>query len=48
MAINELHLIADLSDPAVVRSTSAQLIDEMLREISYGDGAWNIVNRDSD
>lgn len=38
-ALAELHLIADLSDSAVTRSDSAQLIDEMLQEISYGDVA---------
>jgi len=49
-AIAELNLIAKVSDPSVARSDSAQVIDELLRAIGYGDvaDAWNAVNREWD
>ena len=49
-AIAELQLIAKVSDPAVARSDSAQVIDELLRAIGYGDvaDAWNAVNKEWD
>ncbi len=49
-AIAELHLIAKVADPAVARSDSAQVIDELLRAIGYADvaDAWNAVNREWD
>ena len=47
-AIAELHLIAKVSDPAAARSDNAQVIDELLRAIGYGDvaDAWNAMNRE--
>lgn len=49
-AIAELSLIAKVSDPTVARSDSAQVIDELLRAIGYGDvaDAWNAVKREWD
>ncbi|MCD1642581.1 hypothetical protein [Aurantimonas coralicida] len=49
-AIAELHLIAKVSDPAAARSDNAQVIDELLRTIGYGDvaDAWNAMNREWD
>jgi hypothetical protein len=47
-AIAELRIIARETDPAVARSDSAQVIDELLRAIGYADvaDAWNAVNRE--
>ena len=49
-AIAELRLIASVADPSVARSDSAQVNDELLRAIGYGDvaDAWNAVNREWD
>ncbi|MBB4001002.1 hypothetical protein [Aurantimonas endophytica] len=46
-AITLLHMIAKETDPAVARSDSAQVIDELLRAIGYADvaDAWNAVHR---
>ena len=47
-AIAALREIAQHPDPAAARSDSAQVIDELLRAIGYGDvaDAWNAVNRE--
>tara|TARA_R100001086_G_scaffold25195_1_gene11903 strand:+ start:96 stop:341 length:246 start_codon:yes stop_codon:yes gene_type:complete len=49
-AIAELQLIAKVADPAVARSDSAQVIDELLRAIGYADvaDAWTTANRQWD
>lgn len=46
-AIAELNLIANVADPSVARSDSAQVIDELLRALGYADvaDAWNAVSR---
>ena len=47
-AIAALREIAKDSDPAVARSDSAQVIDELLRATGYADvaDAWNAVHRE--
>ena len=47
-AIAALLEIAGESDPAVARSDSAQVIDELLRAVGYADvaDAWNAVHRE--
>lgn len=49
-AIAALRDIAQHPDPAAARSDSAQVIDELLRAIGYGDvaDAWNAVTREWD